>query len=81
MSKPISQREARRLKKEAEALRDKLKAAHDQYTAGYPGGFHIASFTPSERIRGRIEAGKMLGVAFVGKWDGTGLLIYMVPKP
>lgn len=81
MRRPISQREARRLKNEVASLREKLSAAHNQYVSEYPGGYHIMTFTPNPQNLGRIEAGRLLGAAFIGKKYGDDLMIYMVPKP
>jgi len=71
MKKPISQNEARRLRKRVTEL---MQEQHDRITRwndDYPGGVNIAQILigPSdERIRGKLDAVTILDKVLVAKW-------------
>lgn len=79
-AKPISQREARRLRKELADLRERDKVRQNRYRSDYPGGFHIANYDLDNHVLGRIESSEWLGAHLVAKRCNSTLRIYMVPK-
>ena len=80
MRAKISQREARRLKRQVEELMEREESRLSRWTSDWPGGVCLGSM-PRERdwLSGRIEASRMLGHAVVVlEKDGT-LKFYAVP--
>lgn len=62
----ISQREAKRLRKELAELRRRDEGRQQGWSADYPGGTRLGSRTlPRDWLSGRIEAARILGHAVV----------------
>lgn len=78
--KAISQREARRTRKELSDLRDLVSQQISRWSSAYPGGTHIQSLNLDATCAARAEVAQRLGFAMVCKIDGSKLLIYAV-KP
>lgn len=78
MSKKISQREARRLRRELKALQDRHLAMHRRYVSNYPG-VHIRTSIPiSETTREVLNVAVLLGHGLAARVNGNTLDIYAV---
>jgi len=81
MSKPISQAEARRLRKRVRELEDRERARHRLYSQDYPGGISIVEFTSvGPEAKGSLTTAIRLGCALVAKFSGDSLKIFAVPR-
>ena len=84
MRKPISQREALRLKKRVNELETRDRDRSNCYQSSYPGGAHLGEvgFGDSEiELRGQVKAAYKLGHHVVGKLDDEGNLMLFAVKP
>lgn len=79
-TKPISQREAHRLKKRVEQLQEEKRIALNQWRSEYPGGIHIRNFNCSDVTVAALDTAQKLGCALVGKLRNQNLYIYAIPK-
>jgi cytidylate kinase len=83
MRKPISQREALRLKKLVKQFEERDRARSNRYQSSYPGGVHLGNlgFGDSEiELRGMVKAAYALGHHVIGKPGDEDLMLYAV-KP
>lgn len=73
MSKPISQREARQLRKRVAELERQEDSRRNAWVQQYPGGVHIASFSfDNDRTEiACIGTARRLGHAVVAIHDGV----------
>lgn len=78
--KIISQREARRTRKELAELRDAQYKQRNRWSSDYPGGTHIETLNLTKEEVAAIYTAQKLGFAVVAKINGDDLLIYAV-KP
>ncbi len=78
-TKPISQREARRLKKRVKELEEEKRVALNQWRSEYPGGVCIRNFTCSDVSQAAINTAQKLGCAIIGKLRNDTLYIYAIP--
>lgn len=83
MTKPISQREARRFKKRAKELEDQLDRQRRRWSSEYVGGVHLGNLLRDrDWFSGRIESARMLGHAVVVTEEGDGKLnFFALPLP
>lgn len=78
MSKRISQREARRLRKRVAVLEDLERRRYSAWAREYPSGTHVGSIswpgrnTTTEAVR----VARLLGHAVIVTVDGTELRLY-----
>jgi len=81
MSKPISQAEARRLRKRVRELEDRERVRHRVYAQDYPGGVFIVKFPcVGPEAKGSFSTAIRLGCALVAKFSGDSLKIFAVPR-
>lgn len=80
MRRPISQREARRLRQRVTALEDLLQRQRTQWGQGY-GGVLINSVIVPETSAAIITTAYALGRAVVVRCDETTLHFYALPHP
>lgn len=78
--KHISQREARRLKKQVEALTVRDETRCSRYGSDYPGGVNIDTIGLDTASTAALTTAQRLGFALVGRMRGSELLVYAV-KP
>jgi hypothetical protein len=77
----ISQREARRMRKELKALHERDAARERSWSSDYPGGIHIATSSPNADVVAIIKTARKLGHAVVAMADDLGkILYYAAPK-
>ena len=83
MSKPISQREARRFKKRVQGLETQLDDQRRRWGAKYVGGVYLGSLTRDrDWFSGRVESARMLGHAVVVTEESDGKLnFFALPLP
>lgn len=78
----ISQREARRLKKQVAELEEREEARRRAWTRGvYPGGIQLYNekLDTSDWVFGRLQTARRLDCALVGTIDDSGMLnVYAV---
>ena len=79
-SKPISQAEARRLKKRVEMLERQKRDMFNRYRQDYPGGVWARQFTCNGETVAALDMATKLGCALVAKLSGDKLTIFAVPK-
>ncbi len=79
-SKPISQREARALKKRVRELEQREAQLRRAIGADYPGQY-VARFTPGVELREILRTIARLGFVAVARlgYDGTEVHVYAVP--
>jgi len=83
MKNPISQREARRLRKRVAEFEQDNSVRMQSWKINYPGGVYIVGIIPSlENTKGRLDAAKMLGCVLVARWrNGETLDVFAIaPK-
>jgi len=81
-AKPISQKEALRLRKRVKQLEDLLQGERRRYSSDWPGGVHVAStFNASESVRTAIGTARVLGHAVVVTVEGGTLKFFALPHP
>lgn len=84
MSEPISQAEARRLKKRVEQLERDERNRRTRFATDYPGGVNIATQTfdaPESFLPAVVSNSRKLGHAVVVVADGKVLRFYALPHP
>lgn len=79
MSKPISQTEARRLRKQVRELQSKIDQITNSYSRDYHG-FCIASFVASDVLSARMDVAKCLGHTLIARQRGNEIYIYAAEK-
>jgi hypothetical protein len=78
--KKISQREARRMRKELQALRKRDEARERSWSSEYPDAIHIASSSPSTDVVAIIKTARKLGHAVICTAEGDGKIFYYAAK-
>lgn len=81
--KPISQTEARRMRAELAALKERERQRNSRWTVEYPGGVHLGSHNyadGSSMIPTAIRTARALGCHVVAVDDGGTIRFYAV-KP
>lgn len=84
MSKPISQTEARRLKRRVEELESAERNRRARYGSEYPGGVNIATYhgmDDSDRLVVAAKTARMCGHAVIVVADQHFLRFYALPHP
>jgi hypothetical protein len=76
--RPISQREARKLKKRVEELEQRERARIRRWSGDYPGGVHVQTLNLNELPAARLQTAALLEHALVARVNGTELYIYAV---
>jgi hypothetical protein len=76
--RPISQREARKLKKRVEELEQRERARISRYSSDFPGGIHVQTLNLNEVPAARLQTAAKLEHALVGRVNGNELYIYAV---
>ena len=79
-TKPISQNEARRLKKRVAELETEKRVRFNRYRDDYPGGVWARQFTCNGETVAALDMATKLGCALVAKLRGSELTIFAVPK-
>ncbi len=81
MTRPISQREARRLRKRVDALESADRVRRNRWAATYPGGTHIATMAAVDlpKSLSAVETARNLQHAVVVTTDGNNVLFYALP--
>lgn len=79
-TKPISQAEARRLKKRVELLEREKRDMFNRYRRDYPGGVWARQFNCTGETVAALDMATKLGCALVAKLSDNTLTIYAVPK-
>lgn len=79
----ISQREARRLKKENELLREELRNQRHVWSSEFPGGVHVGIINnPADLIRVAVLTSRKLGHAVIATVNSEqNLLFHALPLP
>lgn len=81
-TKPISQKEARRLKARVRQLEIILEEQRHRWGQHWPGGKNIAtSVTPDTRLVASIETARLLGHAVVVTVMDGRIYFYALPHP
>lgn len=81
MTRKISQRKARALLREVNALRAEREKQRSRWARNYPGGVHIATSKPAETARVAIQTARSLGHAVVAVENQDSVLYYALPLP
>lgn len=83
MSKGISQREARALRKRVEELTNERNMQRRAWGRQYPGGVHLGTLGIDDTwFRGRIEGARLLGHAVIVTEESDGKLkFFALPLP
>ena len=78
----ISQREARRLKKQVEELLRDERSRLGKWAMDWPGGVNVAStqWGPNDVVPVAIRTARLLGHAVVAMADSNGLVRFMALK-
>jgi len=80
MTKPISQAEARRLKKRVAFLENEKRLMFNRYRDDYPGGVWARQFTCNDETVAALDMATKLGCALVARLRQDKLTIFAVPK-
>ena len=75
--KPISQTEARRLRKRVHDLEQQIDTITSSYGREYPGTW-VASINAQETTVAKLDTARRLGHALVARLDGQQVLFYAV---
>lgn len=78
MSKPISQREARSLRKRVQKYEDDERTRLARWRSSYPGGVNIRTLTLDAVSAAVVGTAMSLEHAIVAKLDGNELYLYAV---
>lgn len=78
MAKPISQREARALRKRIRILEDQIEMQRNVWTREWPGGVHLASITHRETAI-QLQVARKLKHAVVATICGDDIRFYALP--
>lgn len=79
-SKPISQREARRMKKRLELLERAEERRRFVWAHDYPGGTHFWGLIVDNTAKASIDTAIKLGHAIVARLDGNTLRLYALKE-
>lgn len=79
-TKRISQREARKLRKELDRMREAERMRGIQWRSGYPGGVHVQNVTVSPEAAARLDTAARLDHALVAKIEGSTLRLYAMKR-
>ncbi len=79
-TKPISQREALRLRKRVYELEQEKISMFNKYRQEYPGGVFARRFTCGDASRAALDMAQDLGCVLIGKMSGGSLDIYAIPE-
>lgn len=80
MSAKISQREARKMRKQIAEMGERDRRRLAIWSSDYPGGTHMQSLTLQEGPAATLNATQRLGFVMVAKIVGSALYVYAV-KP
>lgn len=80
-TKPISQKEARRLRKRVEALESLVRMERLRYASSFPGGVHIATIHYPGEARTAVGTARMLGHAVVCTIEAGTIKLFALPHP
>lgn len=80
-SKPISQREARKLRKRVATLERIIRHQRIKYTEGFPGGTRICVAEVPIGPQWAIVTASQLGHAIVAKYEDGKIQFYALPHP
>jgi hypothetical protein len=81
MTRKISQREARRLRRRVEELERNNIRRLSLWHSEYPGGVNVANLDTGDwgkELRAKLLTTRMLGFAIVAKMDGPRVMFYGV---
>jgi|GEM_PF-5426111 len=79
MSKPITQTEAKRLRKQVRELQLKVEQITNAYSRDYPGTY-ITTFIGSDVLNARLDVVKRLGHTIVARQSGNEVHLYAAEK-
>jgi N-acyl-L-homoserine lactone synthetase len=77
----ISQREARRMRRELEALKETIREQRRVWSSDWPGGVNIDQFDADEATAATISTARKLGHAVVCTVSSHKLYFYALPLP
>lgn len=79
--KPITQTEARNLRKRVALLEDLVAAERRRYAISWPGGVHLATINPDASLHATLNTARILGHAVVVTVEAGNVKFFALPHP